>query len=102
MDRCYKYRSLLIGICLILTTRSLLAQASTYGKLQAAYIYNFAKYIKWPNEFEIFHVYVLGQTEITEDLRGILKDKRASGKEINLSVINTLEEAKDMNILYVP
>jgi hypothetical protein len=102
MQRPFKYKFLFIWISLFLASHDLTAQASTYGKLQAAYIYNFAKYIKWPVDFTVFNVCVLGQTEITEDLREVLKNKKTSGKEIILNVINTIEEAKDVNILYVP
>ncbi|MBA3682396.1 MAG: YfiR family protein [Bacteroidetes bacterium] len=100
MLKYYKY-FLFIWLGLIFCAHGY-AQTSTYGKLQAAYVYNFAKYIKWPNNFEVFNISVLGETEITEDLKAVLKNKKASGKEIALNVINTLEEAKDINILYVP
>jgi hypothetical protein len=79
-----------------------MAQVTSYGKLQAAYIYNFAKYTKWPQDPVQFNIGILGETEIMEDIKSTLKDKKASGKGINLLLINTVEQAKDLNILYIP
>ena len=77
------------------------AQTSSYGELQAAYLYNFSKYITWPNEPFSFTIGIMGETEIIDDLQKILKGKKVRGKEIELKTIKTIEEGKQYQIIYL-
>lgn len=65
------------------------AQTSSYGELQAAYIYNFAKYISWPDEAQQFVIGVFGDADIMDDLEITLKGKKVRGKPIALKKITT-------------
>lgn len=77
------------------------AQTSSYGELQAAYLYNFAKYITWPGEISTFKIGVLGDAQIMDDLQKVLKGKKVAGREIELKKISTPEEIKDYHIIYL-
>lgn len=77
-------------------------QASTYGELQAAYIFNFAKYIKWPGNATVFVIGVAGETDILDALQTTLKGKKVGGREIEIRTIATLEEAAACRIVYLP
>lgn len=77
------------------------AQSSSYEELQAAYLYNFAKYITWPGERSVFIIAVLGETEEMEDLQKTLKGKKVTGKEIQVRKIETLDKAEEYQIIYL-
>lgn len=78
------------------------AQISSYEELQAAYIYNFAKYIKWPEDKSTFIIGVYGGTEIMEFLQKTLEGKKVGTKEIELRVLKKTDPFLDCNIIYVP
>jgi hypothetical protein len=77
------------------------AQTSSYEELQAAYIFNFAKYIKWPEETPEFVIGIYGEQEIMELFKNILAGKRAGGKPIRLKTIDRPDDMADCNIVYI-
>jgi hypothetical protein len=78
------------------------AQTSSYSELQAAYLFNFAKYIKWPGELKVFTIGVYGETEMMEILQSILKEKKVGGKSIELKQINSMDALGEVQIVYLP
>ena len=78
------------------------SQTSSYGELQAAYIYNFAKYTTWPQKLDTFKIAILGNTSIMNDLKKILKGKKILTYEIVLQQIKSIEEIKDFQMVYLP
>lgn len=74
---------------------------SSYEQLQAAYLYNFAKYIKWPNDAPTFVIGILGEAEILDDLQKALTGKKIAGKEIEIVVADKIEDALNCSIVYV-
>lgn len=79
------------------------AQASSYEELQAAYIYNFAKYIRWPEERSTFNIGIVGDNEgILTVLTSVLKDKKIGGKPIDVSKIEKTDTLTRYHILYIP
>ncbi len=98
-----KLHHIVFIILLIGTSRSeVAAQHSSYEELQAAYIYNFAKYIKWPQEKEKFVIGVYGGSEIMDFLRKTLEGKKVGNRAIELKVIDKPDSFFDCNIIYVP
>jgi len=82
--------------------------ASSYGqkeKYQSLFIYNFTKYIKWPESYnsEKFIIAVLGNSEVLESLNSMAsaKKKTSSGQVIEIRKYNTLLDIGDCNILFV-
>lgn len=78
------------------------AQTSSFGELQAAYIFNFAKYVRWPVQPERFVIGVYGGVGIIEHLEKAFGGKRIGGKPTALKVIETPEDMMECNIIYVP
>ena len=82
--------------------------ASSYGqkeKYQSLFIYNFTKYIKWPESYnaEKFVIGVIGNSEVLESLNSMVsaKKKTSSGKVIEVRKYNTMADIGDCNILFV-
>jgi hypothetical protein len=78
------------------------AQTSSYGELQAAYLFNFAKYIKWPGELPVFVVGIYGDAEIFDGLQSTLKTKKIGGRDIELREIKSLDQLAGCQIIYLP
>jgi hypothetical protein len=77
------------------------AQVSSYEELQAAYIFNFAKYIRWPDSEANFVIGVYGETEIMEHLKKTLADKKVGTRPIELRAITNADALFECNIVYV-
>lgn len=96
-------RFLFLGITLILSTKETVhAQVSSYHELQAAYIFNFAKYIKWPGEAKTFVIGVYDDEEVMDLLKTVLSEKKIGGREIELKMLTKPEDLNGCNIVYVP
>lgn len=77
------------------------AQTSSYEELQAAYIFNFAKYIKWPEENPEFVIGVYGEPEIMELFKNTLAGKRAGGRDILVRAVDGAEDVTGCSIIYI-
>lgn len=93
---------IVLMILFVFFAGSATAQHSSYEELQAAYIYNFAKYIKWPEEKTEFVIGVYGETEIVESLQKTLEGKKVGNRDITLRVIRKPDPFLDCNIIYLP
>lgn len=85
----------------LLASTGIAAQTSSYAELQAAYLYNFVKYIKWPTEPEKFVIGVFGDEETMEVLQKTLKGKKAGDKEIMLRKMTTTDESSTFHVIYI-
>lgn len=77
------------------------AQASSYGELQAAYLYNFAKYVKWPRDPAVFIIGIYGGSDITDELETTLTGKKVAGKSIELKTLTGPGDIGQCHIIYV-
>ena len=76
-------------------------------KLQAVYLYNFGRFIEWPdytyaqtnNQFVIG---VLGKTPLTSVLDEIAEKKTISRKKIRVTRFDSLEDYTTCHILFIP
>lgn len=84
------------------TAASAWAQTSAFGELQVAYIFNFAKYVKWPREGSVIVIGIYGEVKNIDYWRTLLSEKKVRNKAIQLRQITTLEGLDDVNIIYVP
>jgi hypothetical protein len=78
------------------------AQTSSYSELQSAYMFNFAKYIKWPGEVNVFVIGIYGKTDFFDTWRNTLQAKKIGGREISVREFGTMEELKGCHIVYIP
>jgi hypothetical protein len=73
------------------------------SELRAAYIFNFAKYIKWPTDYQTFVIGVYGDDkEAFDALERTLKGKKIAGKEIQIKIFETFIDITSCQILYCP
>ncbi len=91
--------------CLLLVAllyqHDLIAQKAKY---QSIFIYNFTKYVKWPDEsHSTFVIGVLGNSEVFASLLEMSEKKKdASGGQIKVVKFNSLAEVRDCHILFIP
>lgn len=74
-------------------------------KYQSLFIYNFTKYIKWPDSYnsDKFIIGVIGDSDILESLNSMAssKKKTATGKEMQVKKYSSVSEIDDCHILFV-
>jgi hypothetical protein len=72
--------------------------------LQSVFIYSFTRYVIWPESHNQgdFEILVLGEAPIVEELKKMASMKKVGERSIRVTQINTLEEIKKCNILFVP
>lgn len=74
-------------------------------KYESLFIYNFTKYIKWPDNYNPgkFTIGVLGNSEIYASLDAMVKSKGSTGSGATLEVVkyNNLNELAECNILFI-
>lgn len=80
-----------------------LAQTTEY-KVKAAYLYNFARYVTWPQNTAAeteFVIGVLGDNPFGDALDKIAVRKRVRGKSIRIDYFDTLADYSRCDILFV-
>lgn len=98
-----KFVHLKILVSLLICSGHCVLAQNTEEELRAAYIYNFAKYIRWPDEGPVFIIGMYGNDiEAANALQYTLKGKKIRGKEIQVKTIYTVGDAVACHILYCP
>lgn len=98
-----RFRYFVAGLLLWVPVSQSLAQAQTssYEELQAAYLYNFAKYIKWPVQPPVFIIGVYGEDSgMISVLKRTLRGKTVAGRAMEIRSVITSGEAGECQILY--
>jgi hypothetical protein len=104
----------LLTLVLVLLTPTLLfsitvdAQVSkaSAGQVQAAYLYNFGKFIKWPasvtaNQGGSFNICVLDQDPFGDTLKSALAGESVGGKSVAVKRLAHAEDAAGCHILFI-
>ena len=99
--RRFTFRFILFGSCLIGSAQYSLAQMSAH-KGQALFIYNFTKYVKWPNQASNLVIGVLGDSEMLAEMNASLKGKKAGESILEIRKVTSVTEAAQCNLVYVP
>ena len=82
--------------------RAVFAQGVSAYKLQALFLYNFTKQIKWePTSGSTFTVGVCGGNEVFSEIKKNLENKTAWGKTINVVMINSPEDVKNCQMAFL-
>ncbi len=76
------------------------AQETDY-KAYSLFVYNFIKYIEWPEPADNFVIGVLGDSPIQKELEILAKSKKAKGRPIIIKKISTAEEALTCQMVYI-
>lgn len=78
----------------------LAAQEVDY-KAYSLFVYNFMKYIEWPDGNGEFVVGVLGDSPIIKELQNLAKTKKPRGRTLVVKKITTADEALNCHLVYV-
>ena len=87
-------------LCFLLSSNFLFAQNE---KLKTVFIYNFTKYIQWPEESsnDNFVIGVVGRTKLTKELEELAKVKKVGNQVVQIKKLENPSEAADVNILLI-
>lgn len=82
------------------------AQPSGESMLKAAFLYNFAKFVEWPekalpNEAETFTICVIGDERMMQAVSLTLQDKQVQGRMVVTRPLHSLNEASACQVLFV-
>lgn len=78
---------------------------NTEYKVHTIYIYNFTRYITWPNEYNTgnFVIGVVGETKLVNELKKMASVKSVGGRRIEVQKYNSLNEVdKHCHIMILP
>ena len=103
MRRMIKYFVSFCFVLMIFTGKNekAFSQDSDY-KAYALFLYNFMKYIEWPEPTGDFVVGVVGASPIQKEIFFLSENKKIKGRKIVLKVINDLEDTKICSMIYLP
>jgi hypothetical protein len=90
------------GILVLVFSVLLLAQpalASREYQLKAAFIFNFIKFVEWPESSGPIKVGVLGEDPFKGELDKLEK-KKVGGRAIQVSQLKSLAQAKDFQLVF--
>jgi len=78
--------------------------ASDNANVQSLYIYNFIKYIKWPENKvnSDFIIGVYGESTIYKELASFSKNRKVGTQNITVKVISKKEDINQCHLLYIP
>ena len=101
----YNLKKLFIIILIILPAYSFSQQYTEY-ELKAAYLYNFGKFVQWPEEVfkkntDPFIIGIYGSNPFGEILQQTIQNKTLQNRPVVLITINNLEDAETCQILFV-
>ena len=91
-------------VLLILMVFSFSGASAQKEKFQSIFIYNFTKYIKWPDSYNSgnFVITVLGNSSIFESLKQMAAQKaQTNGKAIQVKKANDMSEIGDAHVLFI-
>ncbi len=92
-------------LALLLVTTAVHAQnRPTEYQVKAAYLFNFAKFVKWPGSTtsgNSFGICVLGSNPFGSALESIVSGERIDGKTVTVRRINSVADATGCRIVFV-
>src|SRR5258706_14990537 len=92
---------LLLIPCVVIPQR--MAVDGNEYNLKALFIFNFIKYVDWPqmSETGTFKIVVLGQSDIIESLKKISEQKKINNQKIEITESDDPEEI-NAQVLFIP
>ncbi len=72
-------------------------------RIQAAFIYNFTKYLDWPIAYRgsDFIIGVYGSDKMYQELQKIAKIKKVGNQNIKVIKLTNVSDLQDLNMMYV-
>ena len=79
------------------------SQAPSVYRIQALFLYNFTKHVKWENtEGSTFTVGIYGNSKAFAEIKVNLVNKKAWGNNINVIEISSPADLSECHIVYMP
>jgi hypothetical protein len=106
IGKCVALTALIIGAFLLTAKLPAQQPKPDQNQVEAAYIYNFGKFVKWPatsgaNQDSSFTVCVLGQDPFSPILQSVLAGKSLNGIPVTVKRIAKPQDAIDCRILSI-
>lgn len=103
--RSFARLTLVVGLVLFSSALPLFAQSKEY-QLKAAFLYNFAKFVEWPerrfvNPQSPFVIGVLGENPFGDSLEKAVRGRRVSGRRIVVKQFRGMNSAHEAHLLFV-
>lgn len=94
--------AILFSVLLFCFSNRASAQETNY-KAYSVYVYNFIKYIEWPEEMKKgdFVIAVIGNSPVLPELKNLAASKKANGQNIVIKQFATIAEVQQCHILYI-
>jgi len=97
--------TLLLGTTLIASTGEVSGQVDEY-QVKAAFLYNFAKFVKWPERtFSTLHdpitICLIGDTVLRRVLEDTIAGKEIDGRRLVVKTISDMQQVNVCQILFV-
>jgi hypothetical protein len=95
-----------VQVCPAVVTGKAAHKTPTENEVKAAYIYNFAKFVSWPNQAfsspnDPIKIGVLGDGEFESLLESIVKDKTIQAHPIRVRHIKLPADFSSLHMLYI-
>jgi hypothetical protein len=95
----------LIVVCLFVLNSGFRINATidTNAKIKAVFIYNFTKYIEWPQPYKEgdFTIGVIGETSLYSELIKMTETKKVANQTLDVKKFNSLTDVYKCHILYI-
>jgi hypothetical protein len=99
----YKILAVLLTLIFWAAGRNTVKAQDVNYKAYSVYVYNFIKYIEWPESAkgEEFVIAIIGESPVKSELKTLAATKKANGKTIVIKQYNSIEEVGQCQILYI-
>jgi hypothetical protein len=91
---------LLCGILLSAHSAGAQEAGPTESQIKAAFLYNFAKFIEWPDNTGMLNLCILGEDRFGKDIDAI-EGKAAAGKTLTVRRIKSAQDIKQCRMLFI-
>jgi hypothetical protein len=90
-------------LCVGVTSDAFGANKEKVNQLKAAFIYNFIKYVQWPEDVDgdVIHVGILGDDPLAKPLREIAKKRKVKGKRLEVQIFSDGQPFHPCEIIFV-
>jgi hypothetical protein len=97
-----KLNKLILPIFLI--SLGINVKASDIASAEASYIYNFIRYVKWPenNTNKDFVIGVYGESDVYKELSSISSNRKIGSQNLVIRKIKTIDEAIHCQLIFIP
>jgi len=99
MNKIFLFR---LSFSLVLVLSFSLPAKSQDEKLKAIFVYNFTKYVNWPQRSGNFVITIIGKSPISAEIISIASKKTVGNSPIEVKVVDVPEEVTESQIVYIP